>query len=160
MVIRTQMNSKLISHGYINVITLEKLVSYEFLLHVAQSCAYMSHADTQRDRSSDENGDADEVAEENEVKKIDHMEELTEQAETGGDASRPTSQLEEVREQIDLTDCDELTPLGIYSIHEHQTSRAITLPQGADGFDDVTTVRQYCYDDGDQKFLIVAPLDI
>lgn len=135
-------------------------MSCEFLLHVAQSCVYMSHADIQQDRSPDENGDANDVDEENKAEEVDHVEELNEQAEAGEEAPQPTSQLKEVRKQIDLTDCEELTPLGVYSIHEHQTSRAITLPQGADGFDDVTTVRQYCYDDGDQKFLIVAPLEI
>ena len=44
--------------------------------------------------------------------------------------------LEEVSRALDPAECEDLSELGIYSIHEHNTARTITLPEGAEEFDD------------------------
>lgn len=68
--------------------------------------------------------------------------------------------LREVSRELDPAEWENLSELGIYSIHEHNTARTITLPERAEGFDDATTVKQYYFDGEDCPLLIIAPLQI
>jgi len=68
-------------------------------------------------------------------------------------------QLETIGEQLEQTDCDELTKIGVYSIHE-SSARMITLPTDADGFDESSRVAIYCYETGNRQLLIAAPISI
>lgn len=68
--------------------------------------------------------------------------------------------LEGVSRALDPTECDDLSELGIYSVHEHDTARTITLPQGASEFDDVTTVKQYYFEGEEIPLLLIAPIKI
>lgn len=69
------------------------------------------------------------------------------------------SKLTEISEQFGLPTDDDLTPLGMYSIHDGD-ARLITLPSAADGFDDAPVVMQYCYETDDHPLLIIAPVTI
>lgn len=69
------------------------------------------------------------------------------------------SRLKEISEQFGLPIDDDLTPLGIYSIHDGD-ARLITLPSAVDGFDDAPVVMQYCYEDDNHPLLIIAPVTI
>lgn len=66
--------------------------------------------------------------------------------------------LAEVSRELDPADCEALSELGIYSIHDHDTARTMTLPKGAEEFDDATTVKQYYFEGEECPLLIVAPL--
>lgn len=90
----------------------------------------------------------------------DSVDDTTEAIEPEQSPSKPANQLSNILNQIELTECEELTLLGVYSIHEHKSSRSITLPQGADGFSDVSAVKQYVFESDNQPFLIIGPLDI
>lgn len=68
--------------------------------------------------------------------------------------------LAEVSQALSVAECEHLAELGIYSIHEHASARTITLPEDAEGFDDVTAIKQYYYEGGQRPFLIVAPLQV
>jgi len=68
--------------------------------------------------------------------------------------------LEAVSKELDPAECEGISELGIYSIHEHSSARTITLPEDANEFDDATTVKQYYFEGGDCPLLIVAPLKI
>ncbi len=68
--------------------------------------------------------------------------------------------LEGVSKALDPSECDYLSELGIYSIHEHDTARTITLPRGATEFDDVTTVKQYYFEGEEVPLLLVVPITI
>ena len=70
-----------------------------------------------------------------------------------------TTGLEELSHHVSLSSCGGVNELGLYSIHDG-TARTITLPEGADGFEDVGHVKQYYFDAGEQPLLIVAPLDL
>lgn len=66
--------------------------------------------------------------------------------------------LEGVSRELDPAECEDLSELGIYSIHEHSSARTITLPEDADDFKDAMTVKQYYFESEDCPLLIVAPL--
>jgi len=68
--------------------------------------------------------------------------------------------LEAVSRELDPTECEDLSELGIYSIHEHSSARTITLPEDAEEFGDATTVKQYYFEGEDCPLLIVAPLKV
>jgi len=68
--------------------------------------------------------------------------------------------LEAISRELDPAECEDLSELGIYSIHEHGNARTITLPEDADEFDDATTVKQYYFEGEDCPLLIVAPLQV
>jgi hypothetical protein len=68
--------------------------------------------------------------------------------------------LEEVSQRLNPAECENLTELGIYSIHDHVTARTITLPEGAEEFSDTTTVKQFYFEGEECPILIVAPLQI
>jgi len=68
--------------------------------------------------------------------------------------------LEAVSRELDPAECEDLSELGIYSIHEHSSARTITLPEDADEFEDATTVKQYYFEGEDCPLLIVAPLQV
>ena len=68
--------------------------------------------------------------------------------------------LEAVSRELDPAECEDLSELGIYSIHEHGSARTITLPEDTDEFDDATTVKQYYFEGEDCPLLIVAPLTV
>lgn len=70
-----------------------------------------------------------------------------------------TTGLETLSHHVSLGSCDGIDELGLYSIHDG-AARTITLPEGADGFEDVGRVKQYYFDAGEQPLLIVAPLDL
>ncbi len=65
-----------------------------------------------------------------------------------------------ISRELDPAECEDLSELGIYSIHEHSSARTITLPEDADEFGDATTVKQYYFEGGDCPLLIVAPLQV
>ena len=68
--------------------------------------------------------------------------------------------LEAVSRELDPAKCENLSELGIYSIHEHSSASTITLPKDAAEFDDATTVKQYYFEGEDCPLLIVAPLTV
>ncbi|MFB6197733.1 MAG: hypothetical protein ABEI52_05610 [Halobacteriaceae archaeon] len=68
--------------------------------------------------------------------------------------------LQEVSKQLALAECEDLSELGIYSIHDHNSARTITLPESADGFEDTTTVKQYYFESEECPLLVVAPVKI
>jgi hypothetical protein len=68
--------------------------------------------------------------------------------------------LEAVSKELDPAECEGLSELGIYSIHEHSSARTITLPEDADGFADTTTVKQYYFEGEQCPLLIVAPVQL
>ena len=68
--------------------------------------------------------------------------------------------LEAVSRELDPAECEDLSELGIYSIHEHSSACTITLPEDAEQFDDATTVKQYYFEGEDCPLLIVAPLKV
>ena len=68
--------------------------------------------------------------------------------------------LEAVSKELDPTECEDFSELGIYSIHQHSSARTLTLPEAAEEFDDATTVKQYYFEGEDCPLLIVAPLKI
>ncbi|SEA27796.1 hypothetical protein SAMN04488065_2591 [Haloplanus vescus] len=68
--------------------------------------------------------------------------------------------LEAVSRELDPAECEDLSELGIYSIHEHSSARTITLPENADEFEDATTVKQYYFEGEGCPLLIVAPLQV
>ena len=70
-----------------------------------------------------------------------------------------TTGLEELSHHVSLASCPGVDELGLYSIHDG-AARTITLPEGADGFEDVARVKQYYFDAGEQPLLIVTPLDL
>lgn len=71
-----------------------------------------------------------------------------------------TTWLEAVSKELDPAECERLSELGIYSIHEHSSARTITLPEEANGFEDATTVKQYYFEGEDCPLLIVAPIQV
>ena len=86
----------------------------------------------------------------------------TDSTDDTADQSTPgvETMLAEVSQALSVAECEHLAELGIYSVHEHASARTITLPEGAEGFDDVTAIKQYYYEGGPRPFLIVAPLQI
>jgi hypothetical protein len=70
------------------------------------------------------------------------------------------SVLEEVSKRLNPAECENLTELGIYSIHDHDTARTITLPEGAEEFSETTTVKQFYFEGEEYPLLIVAPLHL
>ncbi|WP_135665827.1 hypothetical protein [Halorhabdus rudnickae] len=68
--------------------------------------------------------------------------------------------LKEVSKALNPTESEDLSELGIYSVHEHDSARTITLPQGASEFDDVTTVKQYYFEGEEIPLLLIAPIKI
>lgn len=66
--------------------------------------------------------------------------------------------LQEVSKQLDPTESEDLAELGIYSIHDGDSARTVTLPVGAEMFEDATTVKQYYYAGEKCPLLIIAPL--
>ena len=68
--------------------------------------------------------------------------------------------LEAVSKELDPTECEDFSELGIYSIHEHSSARTIPLPEAAEEFNDAATVKQYYFEGDDCPLLIVAPLKI
>ena len=68
--------------------------------------------------------------------------------------------LEAVSKELDPTEGEDFSELGIYSIHEHSSARTITLPEAAEEFNDAATVKQYYFEGEDCPLLIVAPLKI
>jgi len=86
----------------------------------------------------------------------------TESPLTDGDEEPSTTldgQLREIK-QLAATESDILEELGFYSIHHRETSRLLTVPIEAEGFDDVAKVKQFYVDDGEQPMLIVLPVTI
>lgn len=67
--------------------------------------------------------------------------------------------LHDVSRRIDPDDCDELTELGLYSIHDG-SARTITLPEEAERFHEATNVKQYYYQEGECPLLILAGVTI
>jgi hypothetical protein len=67
--------------------------------------------------------------------------------------------LEGVSQELDPTECEDLTELNNYSIHEHDSARTITVPADADAFEEATTVKQYYFEGDACPLLLVAPLD-
>ena len=70
-----------------------------------------------------------------------------------------TTGLKELSHHVGLASCPGVNELGLYSIHDG-AARTITLPEGADGFEDVARVKQYYFDAGEQPLLIVMPLNL
>ena len=70
-----------------------------------------------------------------------------------------TAGLKQLSNRVGLGSYDGIDELGLYSIHDG-AARTITLPEGADEFEDVGRVKQYYFNDGEQPLLIVAPLDL
>jgi hypothetical protein len=60
--------------------------------------------------------------------------------------------------QLRPRESDGFKEVGIYSIHERDTSRLLTLPTEADGFDDALRVKQFYIDDTEQPMLIIVPV--
>lgn len=84
-------------------------------------------------------------------------------AETDSDERPPVSVeawLEAVSRELNPAECEDLSELGMYSIHEHDSARTITLPVEAEAFKDATTVKQYYFEGDDCPLLIVAPLKV
>jgi len=84
----------------------------------------------------------------------------TESPSAGGDEESPATldgPLREIKQRT-ATESDILEELGFYSIHDRETSQLLTVPVEAEAFDDVTKVRQFYIDDGEQPMLIVLPL--
>lgn len=67
--------------------------------------------------------------------------------------------LHEVSCRIDPDDCDDLTELGLYSIHDG-SARTITLPKEAERFQEATNVKQYYYQGGECPLLIIVAITI
>lgn len=65
----------------------------------------------------------------------------------------------EVSSRIDPEGCDDLTELGLYSIHDG-SARTITLPTDAERFNDASNVKQYYFEGGECPLLIVAGVTI
>lgn len=70
------------------------------------------------------------------------------------------AQLHEISKQLPASESELLEELGIYSIHDQQSCRTLTLPAHAEEFDDVTNVKQFYVDDGERPMLIIVPLTI
>lgn len=76
------------------------------------------------------------------------------------DDAPPTTLDDQLRKikQLTASESDVFKEIGIYSIHDRDTSRLMTVPTEAEGFDDVQKVKQFYIDDGEQPMLIVVPL--
>ena len=85
---------------------------------------------------------------------------LTLTAPDGGSSASADADTESEDDDEDPAECEDLSELGIYSIHEHSSARTITLPEDADEFEDATTVKQYSFEGEDCPLLIVAPLQV
>jgi hypothetical protein len=68
------------------------------------------------------------------------------------------TQLHEISEQLPANDSETLKELGIYSIHDQNSCRTLTVPTQAEEFDNVASVKQFYVDDGERPMLIVVPL--
>jgi hypothetical protein len=83
----------------------------------------------------------------------------TESPSTDGDEESSTTlddPLDEIKQRA-ATESETLEELGFYSVHDRETSRLLTLPVEAEGFDDVAKVKQFYIDDGEQPMLVVLP---